>query len=295
MKSASIRTAYGGPSLRLGSPFGIPLRLHWSFFGLVGLVWIMSGAALSTLAFLGSLFVSVMVHELGHGLMAQRLGVKVQEIAFWSLGGMTRMEVPEDAELEMKIAFAGPAINFIVALVCLPASFLLYDINGVTDSFASPMPLFTFGLLNLLLGTFNLLPAFPMDGGRILRAWYAREHDWLEATERAVKIGRWVALGTILLALAFGAQAKFLCMLPIIAAFLYVAGGRELMQIRLRKTGSPFKSGGIQFRVWQPGSEPPNEPNEGSPTLQGEPGASRGFSDSDVEEMERHKGKWTDD
>lgn len=297
--------APGGASIHLGDVLGIPVRMHWTFLALVGGVWVLSGFDRSVVLLLATVFVCVLFHEFGHGLVAKRLGVPVREIAFWSLGGMTRMEIPEEPRLEGAIAFAGPAVNFALAGLTalgvvglhLAGALDAPDLGALLQS-----PLVLFGVVNLMLGVFNLVPAFPMDGGRILRAWFARSTDWLTATERAVRVGRYVALVVLLVALATGTRGGSLCMLPVIALFLYVAGGRELMQVRLRKTGSPFGPGafGVRFFTSQPfaGARPAEpEAERGDVTLEAPPREAApdgGFTDESIEALERFRGSLRD-
>src|SRR5262249_29872813 len=160
------------------------------------------------------LFGVVLLHELGHSLMARRLGVHVVDITLWPLGGLARMaEIPESSRVEGLIAIAGPAVNFALAglgLGALPPRPLQR-----APAWLSHLWLPFLGV-NLFMGTFNLIPAFPADGGRLLRAWLARGGDWLGATETAVRIGRGIsvilAIGSFGL-LATGTQSLGLSLL----------------------------------------------------------------------------------
>lgn len=236
-------------SIRLGSIFGIEIKLHWSMPLLLLVFWVglapsvtPQGAGMAAGLFNAALLLLalesiVLLHELGHSLVAKAYGLKVVDITFWPLGGMARMsQIPEDTRIEATIALAGPAVNFVLAALALPIA----AIAGTTGLGALA---WNFVWMNLLLGGFNLLPAFPMDGGRVLRALLARDGDWLRATERAVRIGRWVALGIVVLSLAAG-MGNFL-MLLFIAGFVWIAGQKELMAMRMRHTGTPFDLGGL--------------------------------------------------
>lgn len=226
-------------SFRIATVFGIPIRVHWTFLILFVLFAQISGSA----AWILLLFFCVLLHELGHSLVARRFGIRVIDITFWPLGGMARMtEFPEDAEIEGWVAFAGPAVNFILATI---GSFFLLA-TGLQGESGQASAAAIFVTINLLLGTFNLLPAFPMDGGRLLRAWFARKGDWVQATERAVRVGRWVAAGMFgysLLSMV-SPLPGFSCALPLIAVFVWFAGGRELMAVRIKHGLSPF--GGLR-------------------------------------------------
>src|SRR5262249_7240342 len=139
-----------------------------------------------------TLFGIVLLHEMAHSVVAMRFGLRVVDITLWPLGGMARMaEIPESSRIEGWIAIAGPALNFVLAAIALP--FCLW--SQVSDAAGPRLQLWAYALFvsNLMMGAFNLLPAFPMDGGRILRAFLGRKGDWVLATERAVNVGRAVA------------------------------------------------------------------------------------------------------
>jgi Zn-dependent protease len=209
----------------------MPLLLLVFLFGLSGSMGLMN-AALVLLA----LELIVLLHELGHSLVAKAYGLQVIDITFWPLGGMARMSrIPEDTKIEATIALAGPAVNLALALVTLPM--VVVAGNGPLADL-----LWTFVWMNLVLGGFNLLPAFPMDGGRVLRAVLARKGDWVRATEQAVRVGRWLALAMVIF--AFAPQGSF--MLIFIAGFVWISGQKELMSMRMRHTGSPFDMSGIE-------------------------------------------------
>lgn len=172
---------------------GIPLRLHWSFVGIVGalLAWAgMKGGGpavvlVGTVA--GALFGSVVLHELGHAMAARRYGIDTAHITLYPFGGIAAItRMPEEPDQELVIALAGPVVNFLLVAVFGWASLMLdHDIWG------------TLVAMNLVMGVFNLIPAFPMDGGRVLRALLARRMGWFPASRLAIRIGRgfaWVFL-----------------------------------------------------------------------------------------------------
>ncbi len=235
-------------SLDLGHLFGIRIRVSWTFV-ILAAVLLMTGAARDavTLATFGMLLVSVLLHELGHALVAQSLGIQVLDITFWPLGGMARMsEIPENPRLEAVIAGAGPMVNFLLAALALPLMLLGGLFSPNTQALVSQL-VFWFVAINLSLGLFNLLPAFPMDGGRILRAFLANRFSWPVATAMAVRVGRWLALGMVIFGLLFwrGGWA----VMPLIALFIWFAGASELTQVRLRHglnplNGKPIFPGG---------------------------------------------------
>ena len=219
-------------SWHLGRILGIPTRIHASF-ALV-LLWIgistwsaaHSGTAVVFgLAFALAVFACVLLHEFGHALVARRFGIGTRRITLLPIGGVAELErSPSDPRAEMWIAAAGPAVNFAIAAVLglVGLGFGLFGGTGVASV------VFT-GLVwaNLMLGLFNLVPAFPMDGGRVFRAWAARRYGRLQATEYATKLGRALALGFGLWGL-FGGNP----VLVLVAAFVWFAAGRELAGVR---------------------------------------------------------------
>lgn len=221
----------------LGTLFGIRIRAHWLF--LVLLAWgALSGGGLPWLVTIAFVFGFVVLHELGHSLTARRYGIRVRDITLTPIGGMARLEgMPPTPNAEFWIALAGPAVNIALALLIAPLVILAgaWSIAWNWNALASlGIFLRTLLIINVVLAVFNLLPAFPMDGGRILRAWLARRQGLVEATRRAAKVGRWVALGMAIVGIAEG---PFL--LIFIALFVYVAGKQEEWAVRLRYAQAP--------------------------------------------------------
>jgi len=171
------------------------------------------------------LFVSVLIHELGHSWTARYFEVGIASITLWIFGGMAHMdELPEDWNVEFWIAVAGPitslllAVGFGAALQVVPAS--------------APLAIFVVGWLavaNLSLAIFNMVPAFPMDGGRILRALLARSRPYVSATQTAAAVGRGFAILMAILGIL-----SFAPMLVLIAMFVYVAATAESRTTALR-------------------------------------------------------------
>jgi Zn-dependent protease len=173
--------------VRIASPFGIPFRLHWSFFGLV--LWIVGIAVYNGglhpglvvgfgMAF--GLTLSVGLHELGHALAARRYGIGTRDITLYPFGGIASIEsMPEDPDQELVIAFAGPAVNFVLAAL----GGWLWLGTGCNVAMV-------FVVTNLVMGAFNLIPAFPMDGGRVLRAILTKWMGFIPASRLSVRIGR---------------------------------------------------------------------------------------------------------
>ena len=167
---------------------GIPVRLHISFLVLAAGAVLMDlvtaglgGAFGSTL--LGvAVFGSVLLHEFGHAFMARRFGIETRSITLYPFGGVAALtREPVTPRAELLVALAGPAVNIALFAIALPLAWA--GLPGAA----------TFAGLNLALGIFNLLPAFPMDGGRILRAWLSPKVGIVAATEKALNVSRWFA------------------------------------------------------------------------------------------------------
>jgi Zn-dependent protease len=220
--------------VHVASPFGIPVRLHWSFFGLVaGLLawgyWKLGVPGLIGVGIMATgLMLSVVLHELGHALAARRYGIATAHITLYPFGGVAAIErMPEEPDEEIVIALAGPAVNFVLAAI---AGWLWL---------ATDHPIaWAFVLTNIGMGVFNLLPAFPMDGGRVLRAFLAKRMGFLPASRLAVKIGRVFAWVFLVAAVAFRHPSLFL-----VGAFLHVALNAERERLVAlhweRTTGRP--------------------------------------------------------
>jgi len=270
-------------SLEIGSLFGVRVRVHLLLLAMGGLFLLDPG--LGGLLGFGVLCLAVFLHELGHALTARRLGLEVVDITLGPLGGMTRMSVmPESSRIEAWVASAGPLTNLALAALCAVAA--------LTLPVAAWPPWATLALaqgltFNLVLGLFNLVPAFPTDGGRLLRAWLARRRDWLRATEIAVRVGAWCALlaASAGFALVFSgtALAPQGLALVLVAAFVWWTGKQELAQVRLRHgVASPFEVLAAVLRG-PLGSAPP------APAAR-EAEAGAGLSRDAIEDLERHRG-----
>lgn len=300
-------------SFKIGNVFGIPVRIHATFLLLLYGVGLLSDNPFQALVWLVVSFTCVLLHELGHSLVARAFGLHVEDITLWPLGGMARMsQIPENSRIEALIAIAGPAVNFLLAggaLLALTFSWAA----GIAGESAQNYLLF-FVLANLVQGGFNLLPAFPMDGGRLLRALLGRKGDWVRATELAVRVGRWIAglmfVGSLVLLFAW---PRSFCLLPLLSVFVWIAGARELLAVRLRHGQSPF--GGVFPGGFRPAeatgagpapsapstpSTPSSPPPPGAEPAQGarRPNAwrredvvpERGFSEDAIRRMERFRG-----
>ncbi len=187
-------------SLFIGKPFGTRLYIHWTFLFL--LVWVALNAVRAgstplqtafSILFMLSVFACVLMHELGHAIAGKQLGYLTRKITLLPIGGIANMEgIPDNPVHELKVTIAGPAVNFVLALFLSPV-FLLQknpsvDFLHLKSGYDFAASLF---FVNISLLLFNLLPAFPMDGGRILRATLAlRSGDRVKATKIASAIGK---------------------------------------------------------------------------------------------------------
>jgi stage IV sporulation protein FB len=217
-------------SLNIGSVAGTAIRIHVTF--LLFLAWIFgvnyfSGGpqvAWSSLLFVVLLFLCVLLHEFGHIFTARGFGVRTPDVILLPIGGVARLErIPEKPSEEFLIAIAGPAVNVVIALLLmavgganLSAGHLSSTLEASNVSMVDRL-----AAVNLFLALFNLIPAFPMDGGRVLRALLASRLGYVRATEIAAMIGQGVALVLGFLGL-FGNP-----LLLFIAIFVYLAASSE--------------------------------------------------------------------
>ena len=247
-------------SWKLGRVAGIPVYVHATFFML--LAWIALSywresqslaAVVEGVGFILALFACVVLHEFGHALTARRYGIRTKDITLLPIGGLARLERMPDVPIqELWVALAGPAVNAVIALVLfgsLHASGAWQSITRVgvaTGAFAERVM-----LANVVLGVFNLLPAFPMDGGRALRALLATRMEYTRATQRAAAIGQGMAvlLGFI------GLQGN--PMLIFIALFVWIGAGQEasIVQMKSALAGIPLRRAMLtHFRALTPTS-----------------------------------------
>jgi Zn-dependent protease len=196
---------------------GTPVRLHGSFLFIAGLyvgyeLFTQGFSAAAFAVLLGAaVFGSVLLHEMGHAAMARVFGIQTRSITLYPFGGLATLDrEPETPKGEALVAIAGPAVNFVLVVVAIPLVLLGLPGAGL------------FLAVNLGLGLFNLLPAFPMDGGRILRAWWTTKHGRTAATLKALGVSRFFAWAFIALGLMGNAS-------------LLLVGGFLLMVVRAER------------------------------------------------------------
>lgn len=207
--------------------FGVPVRFHFTFVLLVVFliaVGLEGPSGAEAAIYVMALFASVLLHELGHSLVSKRYGIRTEEIVMFPIGGVARLERNPKPREELWIAVAGPAVNILIAAVLLAVAAAM-DGTVQWDKIFAKKSGDLIGQVaagNLVLALFNLLPAFPMDGGRILRAMLALKRGETAATETAARAGRVLA---ILMGLYGLISANFL--LVFVAFFVYLGAVQE--------------------------------------------------------------------
>ncbi len=220
-----------GRPIRIGRLFGIDITVSWTTLIVVLLISYsmasrsgrgVSGAVLGV-AYSVLLFASILLHELGHSLVAKRLGVEIAEIELHFFGGAAKMlSMPKSPRDEILISAAGPAVSFVLSGL----AFLVLLFSPLLGLSEGSFLIHLAGLLfmaNLFLGIFNLLPALPMDGGRILRAALSSRYGSLRATRISVTVARVIAIGLAVFGLV--TRQWFLVVLTV---FIWMLGTREL-------------------------------------------------------------------
>lgn len=232
-----------GWSINLFRIFGIQLAVHASFVlllayygyrgwqqgGLVGGLW--------SVAVIVLFFVCVVLHELGHSLTARRYGVRVPRILLLPIGGMAEMDqIPRRPSAELLITIAGPAVNFGLVVLFLPL--VWRELLGTVEipDFSVAEMLTQLWWANLVMGTFNLLPVFPMDGGRIFRALLATQLPYLRATWWAVRVGQVLAVTLAAVAVLYFDNL----MAGVLFAFIFMAGGNEYRSLLRREQEAAY-------------------------------------------------------
>lgn len=228
-------------SLKIGYFAGIKVQIHWTFwllFLFVGVMVFSGGGSVSDLwwhfAFIIGLFFCVILHEFGHALTARRFGVGTRSITLLPIGGVASLkEIPENPKEEFYIAIAGPLVNVVIALLLyliVPVEeFMTADPEAIEEKLATiNRSNFLFYLLfvNIALVLFNLLPAFPMDGGRVFRALLTMRIGRIEATRIASATGKFLALLFFLTGLFYS------IILAIIAVFIYFGAHSENITVQ---------------------------------------------------------------
>jgi Zn-dependent protease len=247
-----------GWSWKLGEVAGIGVYMHATFVLLIGWVamshWLEARSlaiVLTGVGFILALFGCVLLHEFGHALTAKRYGIKTRDITLLPIGGLARLErMPDDPRQELWVALAGPAVNILIAgtlygwLQLTGTWQPLHQLTVAEGSFVARLM-----VVNLFLAAFNMLPAFPMDGGRVLRGLLATRMDYVRATQIAGSLGQGMAF-------LFGFLGLFTNpFLLFIALFVWIGAAQETSMVQMKSAlgGIPVRRAMLtEFRALSP-------------------------------------------
>ena len=232
-----------GGYFKIGRFSSIDVKVHWTFFLLLAFFAFIgyqaSGSplgALAATAMIVALFLCVLLHEFGHSLVAQRLGIEIHSITLLPIGGVSNLEsLPEKPADEVKISAVGPLVSVVLALLFFGVGLLFGAVPRVpTDLFSGfgsvGQFFFNLGFLNILLAVFNLLPAFPLDGGRILRGLLTTRLGVVRATDISSTIGQVFAAAFFLIGLLSGD-----ILLALVAVFIFFGASGESKMVKQRE------------------------------------------------------------
>jgi Zn-dependent protease len=213
-------------SFRLLTAYGIPIRIHFTF--VLFLTWIalvtQNRGGLLWPAFIVAIFACVLLHELGHALTARKFGIRTRDITLYPIGGVAMLEGRPRARQELWIALAGPAVNFVIAgILMLVLAIRQRGVPILSSDLSRETFLEMLAVANISLALFNLIPAFPMDGGRILRAALALRMPEVKATQTAASIGQGLAI-----IIGFVGLFQMNIVYMLIAFFVFVGAGQEV-------------------------------------------------------------------
>ncbi|HSG31119.1 MAG TPA: site-2 protease family protein [Thermodesulfobacteriota bacterium] len=227
-------------SWKIGNFSGIDLKVHATFAIII--VWVLYNTitagddiwmTIETLLFVLTIFACVVLHEYGHALTAKKYGIKTLDIILLPIGGVARLEkMPDDPKQELWVALAGPAVNVAIASIIFTFLYLsgttipIINIDISADSFLVKLM-----ALNIILVLFNMLPAFPMDGGRVLRALLALKMEYVKSTTIASKIGKAMAILFGILGVLSYDSNPFLI---VIAVFVWFGANHEENIIKIK-------------------------------------------------------------
>lgn len=224
-------------SFRIGRFFGIDVYMHFTFILLLGFIglsyWMQTrevASALAGIGFFATLFACILLHEFGHALTARKFGVKTKDITLLPIGGLARLErMPDKPMQEFWVALAGPAVNVVIALSLFAYLYFSNQMEAFGQlSLTGGSFIARIASVNVFLVLFNLLPAFPMDGGRVLRSLLATRMEYSDATAIAARIGQFLAI-------VFAFVGLFLNpMLLFIALFVWIGAGQESEMARMK-------------------------------------------------------------
>jgi Zn-dependent protease len=222
-------------SFKIGSVWGIPIELHITFILLIAAVFVLSYPQFYLFFILLFLFLFVVFHELAHSIIARHYGIKVRKIILYPIGGVSEIEeIPDNPSQEWRMAVAGPLTSLVLGVTLLVVSLVISPqlISKIVAFGVTGNLLFDLATLNIFLGLFNLIPAFPMDGGRVFRALLAERMKYSDATRYAVYIGK--IFGIVMVVLGFLIPSYFLLIL--VGIFVYIGASEEAEQTIISTT-----------------------------------------------------------
>jgi len=234
-------------SWKLGKLMGIDLYVHGTFFVLILWVVFLSRAkghtieaVLGGVGFILTVFACVVLHEFGHALVARHYGIATKDITLLPIGGVSRLDrIPEEPRQEFWVSLAGPAVNLVIGGIIYACLFAIFGWKPVSTLSAERGPFWErVFYVNIALFLFNLIPAFPMDGGRILRALLSTRMDHVRATQLAASVGQALALVLGLVGLL---RSPFLVFIPL---FVWIGAAHEASAVQIKDvfSGIPIRS-----------------------------------------------------
>jgi len=239
----------------IGKFSGIKVYIHSTFAILIGWIFFMYARAghgwladLWGVVFILALFTCVVLHEFGHALTAKRFNIKTRDITIYPIGGIASLErLPEKPGQELLVAFAGPAVNIVIAFllwIYMQSTGTMPDLETLKSTAYQQNPPFVFNLFatNIALVVFNLIPAFPMDGGRVLRALLAFKMNRSKATRIAATIGQVLAGVFVFFGIFYNVWLVF------IGLFIYFGAGSEAAYETTKSLLSGFRVADVLIR-----------------------------------------------
>jgi Zn-dependent protease len=242
---------------RLGSVAGISIFMHWTFVLLIAFIAVVNyknGQSPVQIAwsilFILCVFITVLLHELGHALVAKKYNINTKSITLLPIGGIARLErLPEKPTEELLVAIAGPIVNLILASITRFFILIPQDSEELLEQLSGGINgqnfFFNFYIVNLTLAVFNLIPAFPMDGGRILRALLAFKLDRNTATIIAARIGQFIAVGFIFIGILSNP------LLILIGFFVVFAAQIEAESVNFKNLLKGYTTGDVAMKDYQ--------------------------------------------
>jgi len=245
-------------SVQIGKIIGIPIRIHFTFLIILALfAWSFSTDSVALFGFIigyGALsldltvkiilgiflavflFVCVILHEIGHSYLTQRYGYKISGITLFIFGGVSQAEeIPRNPKMELKIASIGPGISILLGILFYVFYLFINDLGTSLDLQIMSITIGTLAFYNVLLGLFNLIPAFPIDGGRILRSVLASRIEYGRATKIASNVGKGFAVAMAVFGIFFNIW------LVLIAVFVYIGASEEDKSLHISIALESFK------------------------------------------------------